>query len=340
MKRFTQIATTILLAFIFSLSAFGQGRWYEDQTHLNVMAPSGLSLRAEADVSGKRVMVIPFGKQVKHHGKVGQLVKIGGVEGFWRKITYKGKTGYSFGPYLNPLKQLKSTDMNREVRLDYGSHCTGDVNYDPRLHWYGFEWDWESGKGKMTAIKPELLLYGMGMDEMLELSDYWLQDSSLERGSRFMIGSKVRLEERKEIKDFSPIEYTDLSMQDTSIQLDQLKLSIELHEVDAELVRKNPWEMGEKETPYFSLKVTYQGKSQKLDLHKMKEYLNPQDRKYYWSSIILEFAGDLDGDNIPDLLFRAGRGEGGGSAYLYLSRYAEPGKILKRVASREGGYCC
>ncbi|MEL6252691.1 MAG: SH3 domain-containing protein, partial [Bacteroidota bacterium] len=209
MKRFTQIATTIFLAMLFSFSAFAQGRWYEDQTHLNVMAPSGLSLRTEADLSGKRLMVIPFGMEVRHHGKVGSLVSIGAAEGYWRKISYRGKTGYAFGPYLSPLKQVQSTDMNREVRLEYGSHCTGDVNYDPKLHWYGFEWDWESGKGKMTAIKPELLLHGMGKDEMMEMSDYWLQDTSLERGARFMIGSKVRLEERMHIKDYSPVEYLD-----------------------------------------------------------------------------------------------------------------------------------
>lgn len=338
MKRFTQIATTIFLTLVFSYSAFAQGRWYEDQPKLNVMAPSGLSLRTEADVSGKRLMVIPFGKEVKHHGKVGALVKIGGAEGYWRKISYKGKTGYAFGPYLSTLKQVESTDMNRDVRLEYGSHCTGDVNYDPRLHWYGFEWDWESGKGRMTSIKPELLLWGMGMDEMLEMADYWLQDTSLARGARFMIGSKVRLEERKNIKDYSPVEHLDLIAQDTVLQLGEMKLKVKVHVEDKEMLRKNPWEMGYKDTPYFSLSISYEGKTQKLDLHKMDDFLNPKENQYFWSSLRLEFAGDLDGDNIPDLLFRGGV-EGGGT-YLYLSRYAEPGKILKRVASREGGYCC
>ncbi|MEL6254646.1 MAG: FG-GAP repeat protein, partial [Bacteroidota bacterium] len=128
--------------------------------------------------------------------------------------------------------------------------------------------------------------------------------------------------------------------QDTTLQIGAMKIQVNVHVENKTMLRENPWELGYKDTPYFSLKISYKGKSQKLDLHKMLEFLNPEEKKYYWSSVILEYAGDLDGDNIPDLLFRAGRGEEGGATYLYLSRYAEPGNILKRVASREGGYCC
>lgn len=68
-----------------------------------VIAFSGLKLRAEPNVSGKLLKVIPFGQKVETLDTLEETYTIEWIQGNWTKVKYEGKTGYVFDGFLSPL---------------------------------------------------------------------------------------------------------------------------------------------------------------------------------------------------------------------------------------------
>lgn len=316
--------------------------WGHACNELSVMAPSGLSLRTIPQTNGKRLLVIPFGMKVKNHGVQGGEVRIGGIESTWMKITYKGTTGYAFGAYLSSVEQVPSTDINKEVRLDFGMHCDGQVNFDPALNWYGLYWDGEKQVGSLQKITPQLMTAENATAESMEMIDYELKDVSKKGDIQFMFGSKKELGQQKLVRSYTPKTWINLARKDTSIELRNMRLTAKATDSFKEEFHENSWSTHYTDLPAYEIKIHLGSRTQVLSVYDTATWNNRGEtnhKKYYLSPVSVRFAADLDGDGITDLLIRVGSEESGNNR-LFLSSYAEEGEILKEVADRGDSYCC
>ncbi len=126
---------------VFLFSAFWALPFYSiAQDYFTVTAPSGLNLRAEPGVKGKKIIAIPFGAVVEMEESVYEPGTIDTIEskvGSWLEVKYRGQKGYVFSGFLMPGEAVvQSTGINRYYRmLSPGYHCSA-ANYDPSLYWY------------------------------------------------------------------------------------------------------------------------------------------------------------------------------------------------------------
>ena len=107
----------LLICFLFSTILSAQKRI--DLSSQYVWAESGLTMRAEGNAEGEKMMVIPFGAEVKVTGEWGEYLKVKAMdgvryetkngtsigepylmEGEYERVEYGGKTGYVFNGYL------------------------------------------------------------------------------------------------------------------------------------------------------------------------------------------------------------------------------------------------
>lgn len=110
------------------------------QTYYTVTARSGLNLRAEPGVKGKKVASIPFGAIVRSDDDgytPGVKDTIEGKPGSWIMIRYQARSGYVFTGFLAMGEQIvQATEINRDYRLlKPGFHCSA-ANFDSGLNWY------------------------------------------------------------------------------------------------------------------------------------------------------------------------------------------------------------
>ncbi len=97
-----------LTLLLIATAAFAIGN-YTTNDELYVYAPSGLKLRSTPD--GETVLAtIPFGAKLKvleQRKVLPQIKTVDGLNGYWAKISYEGKTGYIFDGYLSFLPTPK-----------------------------------------------------------------------------------------------------------------------------------------------------------------------------------------------------------------------------------------
>lgn len=92
----------------------------ECASHLicRVTAPSGMRFRAQPSLKAKVVSSVPYDTLVKACSKTYGAMTYEGIEGFWRKITYKGKTGYMFDGFMEIRNIIRTADTTRTVEMD------------------------------------------------------------------------------------------------------------------------------------------------------------------------------------------------------------------------------
>lgn len=125
---------------IFLIPAFWALPFYSvAQNYFTVTALSGLNLRSEPGVKGKKIAAIPFGAIVETVESYSPDVAdtIEGKAGSWLEVKYRGQKGYVFSGFLAPGEAIvQPSGINRDYRLlTPGFHCSA-ANYDPGLHWY------------------------------------------------------------------------------------------------------------------------------------------------------------------------------------------------------------
>lgn len=115
----------MMLVLAFTGSGLFSNNPVEPQNH-QVIAFSGLKLRAEPNTSGKVLKIIPFGQSVEMLETEIKRQSIEWLSGHWVKVRFEGKTGYVFDAFLTELPIPKN---------DYElSRNDADISY-PLLSW-------------------------------------------------------------------------------------------------------------------------------------------------------------------------------------------------------------
>ncbi len=74
------------------------------ETYYYVTASSGLSLRSGTNLKSKKLLVLPYGAQVKHLSSPEHTaMTLGGITGEMIEVSYQGATGFAFNGYLTTL---------------------------------------------------------------------------------------------------------------------------------------------------------------------------------------------------------------------------------------------
>jgi hypothetical protein len=136
-----------------------------------IIAKSGLRMRNRPDLSGKKLMVIPYGMSVKLLEETGEAVTISGVTGRWSRVVFRKTTGWVFGGFLGSsvtdragkrlpagilgtyvlIKEVQSGNMPSRVHLE-NSIITRTVGGDMDSNIYCIVEDVESS-GKIHTVK-------------------------------------------------------------------------------------------------------------------------------------------------------------------------------------------
>lgn len=86
-----------------------------------ISASSGLRMRDQPDLSGKKLDVIPYGKRVDFISEKDEELFLAGTNGKWTKVKWEGTVGWVYGGFLsglNPENALYINDNLNALCLD------------------------------------------------------------------------------------------------------------------------------------------------------------------------------------------------------------------------------
>ena len=91
------------------------------ETYYYVNATSGLSLRSGTNLKSKKLLVLPYGAQVKYLSTPQHTaMTLGGISGEMVEVSYQGATGFAFNGYLTTL----APPQPRETVKDYANRIS------------------------------------------------------------------------------------------------------------------------------------------------------------------------------------------------------------------------
>lgn len=171
-----------------------------------IIAPSGLSLRTAPSLDSDRILVIPFGEQVKTNGTEYDLFNsnnedtIDGHIGYWFLVTYGRQEGYLFSAYLKYGHLLvPETKMNNEFRIVVSGIRCDPLNYDPDMHWYAFVLNEQRDDFEIVSVAPKMNFDMEWEEDEVEFMNKGISffvelNVELEGYSHLMLGSKTPLD--------------------------------------------------------------------------------------------------------------------------------------------------
>lgn len=124
----------LICILIFSLSGMTLNAYTPmDTSRLNVLAISGLSLRAIPSQSGQVLKVIDFGESVTMVEKTDKKENIEWLSGNWIKVRYQGLEGYVFDGFTSqlPVPMLDFELTQEDLDLTYPLLAWAEYHFDP-----------------------------------------------------------------------------------------------------------------------------------------------------------------------------------------------------------------
>lgn len=299
-----------------------------------VIAPSGMNMRAEASTKGKVVAKVPLGAFVTLTDEEGRSygdLTVDKIKGHWVKAKYEGTEGYMFSGYFyNPMEQRKPEHPDFLV-AQWGDGETSEPHYDPNLNWYGIFRE----KG-IYSLESVVIHFGGEAFQSMQ--------SNREGDMNIFIGS------RKKLKT-GPISGQETNYGEDYVMGQSLTPG---HQVlmNFDYQGGNTYDMlttlGTVSTsgyegfnemsgePYVGMKFT----NYELRLTRFEENADQprsQTMIKYSKEAFLPFTllwyGDVDGDGHSDCLIEQQNEEGDFEQVLYLTTPATKGKLIRRVAS-------
>lgn len=360
--------TRFLLLLLLPLFAFAQ----TDIGIFTVVAPSGLSMRAEADLSSERLTVIPYGTKIELPNYTGShqvdLFEIGDRLGYWAYVKYGKLNGYVFSAYLfegEPFVQ--ATAINKNYRIMAGGYRCDAINYDPTLNWYAWvPVQEDNARMQLQKINPLLEMAG---DSPYESSDYpfctALQvtraEGDTENYPRLFFGSREALDltainpgltypeplgDYYQPQGLVPYPYQAVEIVhsgDTPYYLRGHEDHF-FHEELQEWQRDHLVLLTNSRPDYYDEKPLGQNLSELLQI---EDFYSDSDASYgrlYYEHPRLIWQSDLNGDGFPDLLFQRPNimESCGGSEeyYLLFSEKQTNDTFLYRKVAEESVFSC
>lgn len=231
----------LLLIFSFAISAEAQLDCSR-QLRCRITAPSGMRMRSKPSLKASPVTSVPYDSTLSACETTFGAMSYEGIDGFWRKVDYKGKTGYMFDGFLEVIsldgqKKIAFEKLNElgdssfittvdsstlakaipaektiatttassvfNILTEAYNYC-GDVSkLDPGLLWYGFYPASEKESGGNITIQPVELDVVMSKTKVGKKLEFDIETKNEER-SIFLLGLNRPLDIKKiDIKDHS-----------------------------------------------------------------------------------------------------------------------------------------
>ena len=317
---FQKSAIATLLIALFSFGSLAQTCQWEKGI---ISAESGLILRKSP---GKGfIQSMPFGDTLEYcSDQTFGSMSYEDIQGFWRKVRYKGQVGYSFDGFIQGIDSeidslrkavqtsiaksdslLSSSPVPRAHPFFLGSdfqfiletynYC-GDVSaINPSLYWYGIYLDNEQNPSGELDIKPVDLKIILSKEKFGKGLEFDILTNKEER-SLFLIGSN-KVIKHKEIR--LPDVLKGIRMRGKRLfpgqelilhEQNQLRLS-----ATGQILKTGP--CPETKDYKITIKANRLGKDIEQDLAELiPDYGKCSIPELYWY-------GDLSGDGFPEIIF-------------------------------------
>lgn len=307
----------ILLCFLFVYNQ-AQGYWTDEF----VVMVSKLNVRESPSVNSRILTTLEWGDTV-HPISIDSLEMptrdtINNIEGYWMNVQFKNYTGYAFSPYLRVPYMLAYEEMHLDELPKY-------------KFWYGIYYDERKGTESIRRIKLRLV------DEENPLEDHGHKLIKTDQAAKslFIVGTFDSIPE-KEMGVFTRLDRVGAKCSDSLNpgDKDYLFFSTSDSRITSETFVMyttgnyiyNGNDMVRSNFDIVIVGTTLTNK-QKV-VQNMKEYFG------YKEVYSLDYFGDIDGDNRPDLIM-GGHSTSSGSTILFLSSRAKEGELLRPVTAIE-----
>jgi len=104
-----------------------------------ISAASGLRMRDQPNLSGKKLDVIPYGERVNWLAEKDEVVYLAGTSGKWTKVKWGNTTGWVYGGFLSDLYNPDDEDNVEEIITLHSKKWGEDMSLcRVELNGYGF----------------------------------------------------------------------------------------------------------------------------------------------------------------------------------------------------------
>ncbi|MCB0515666.1 MAG: SH3 domain-containing protein [Chitinophagales bacterium] len=299
-----------------------------------VISQNGVCMRAEPDIQSTIITKIGFGEYVRLLKQNYSFEVVDSVKGEWLLCKYLNKEGYIFSPYISS-KIIKSNPkfpqqypllIISENYID-DFNCTDYIYYDPFLYWYGVFYE-----NKEIILRK--ITVNLDYENVYEGHKVLTFKPSMNENKLFFIGFHSPIEEHtittyvnfieKEIKRIFPGQKYDIFYS---------KKTQETYSLNA---------TGMVEEDFIGYCNTIKNYKLRFSAEKNREYRHQNllaELDFLGECYPeLYFVGDIDADEIPDIILQASSSSQ--SHYsLFLSSYGSEQKLLEKVATSDFGNC-
>ncbi len=286
-----------------------------------VTAPSGLRIRSAPNTDGKMIASAPLNSELNGCQKSFGKFATSEAEGDWRKVEFKGKTGYIWDGFLEviskekdtisidnldtdstevsaPEKSSKPENPNKFTNATKFQFVTEAYNFcgdvgaiDPGLLWYGFYPKDDRDAAGDYRIRPVNLKVVLSAEKVGSGMEFDIESGEVER-SVFLIGMNRPLDAKQlEIKDKSEL----LRLTGRKVFPGQ-ELIISENDLSLKLTASGTVEAGEPCPTVKNYKLLLKGKDFTQNLtESLAEKGECGMPEVYWF-------GDFTGDGIPEIV--------------------------------------
>ncbi|PSR13396.1 MAG: hypothetical protein DA408_14110 [Bacteroidetes bacterium] len=322
-----------------------------------VIAPSGMSLREGPGQTFDRIGGVPFNTQVKVLSANIDYQKTETIDGrtaYWYPVQYGQQKGYLFSAYLKPGALFKPSQgkVDRDIRIVVPDVRFESLNFDDQLNWYALISSEEGNAGNflLKKVSPKVDYApedGRGMVRIdCGLSEQW---ATLLIGTKKPIANPLEVVQQTYLQYFSnyfkwgrpvyPYEQVELF---TSPQGND-RYALQAQEIclaaSGEEATDRQYQLGIVRNAY--PEGYFNGFEQDLSAELAITWepgQKPELATNFYHHPILLWQGDINGDQMPDLLFHCppvGESCGGSVAYVLLVSGQENGAWRWRKAAED-----
>lgn len=290
-----------------------------------VLAPSGLKMRAQPNFSAKSIAVIPFGKKVKYVSNPQPWEQrpfqfdADSVAGEWRRVFWKGKSGYAFSGYLG--RGIFKMDKPFYLLAENAAACWDDAFMASNYHYYGVYPNRDTSA--LTIKKHQPLFFNKHEYDMGGVTFSFRQ----KRLSYFAFASAEPFPEGV-VRVSKSKQTLDVDWHQPANTTSKINIPNTTWEIQVKFETLNDEHNHENRRPRLLIRDKKTG---------TWHYLF--DRDIYFEHIALDWYGDFDGDGLQDFMLYLSTGHYGG---MMLFSSKNPGKwqFVKMIGVYFWGDCC
>ncbi len=254
-----------------------------------LITASKLNIRNGPSTKSDAIGIVPRNQLVKILSKTDKYEEINEMKGNWIKIEYKNEIGYVFNGYLS----ANNVFMNSHDTIDIVLDMYQNLNFNPKLNWYGV---YPTAEGdRLKKIKPKPYLN----QKYLDLAGISFVEDSNDK-LLFSIGLNLNLDDGiTGVKTYYEEKWlTGNNLIDLILYTDKYGFR-NGHQLKSSCQKIEDGIYGE--DSFANYKLFYVNSEDRENIEKVLLY-NPK-QNYLNQIPELKWYGDIDGDGLPEFLF-------------------------------------